>query len=191
MAVTHTRSIHEPEQLKTPPSVIAAILGISAAASVFLCWLVYFHAPADATHSHLLFLPALNAFLNGCSAIALVVGFSDVKHGRLRQHRAAMFSAFIFSSIFLVSYITNHALHGDSHLPVSHSTGIWYAYATLLTSHIILSIVALPMILITFFFSLTQRFRQHRSLARWTFPIWLYVSITGVMVYMAQAVIRG
>jgi putative membrane protein len=183
--------MREPEQLKTPPSVIAAILGISAVASLFLCWLVYFHAPIDTTHSHWLFLPSLNAFLNGCSAIALLVGFADVKHGRLRQHRSSMFAAFIFSSIFLVSYITNHALHGDSHLPVSHTSAVWYAYATLLTSHIILSIVALPMILITFFFSLTQRFPQHRKIARWTFPIWLYVSVTGVLVYMAQAVIRG
>ena len=188
--MTDTHPIPAPERIKTPPAVIASILVVSAAASLFLCWLVYFHAPADASHTRLLFLPALNAVLNGLSALALVLGFVKVRARQIRQHRAAMFAAFFFSSIFLVSYITNHALHGDSHLPVSHTSGLWYGYATLLTSHILLSIVALPLILITFFLSLTERFAQHRALARWTFPIWLYVSVTGVAVYLMQASIR-
>ncbi len=178
------------ERIRTPPGAILGILLVSAVASAFLCWLVYFHAPADLGRTQLLFLPALNAALNACAAAALLVGFANVRRRRIRQHRAAMFAAFLFSSLFLVSYITNHALHGESHLAVSHTSGLWYGYATLLTSHILLSIIALPLILITFFLSLTERFQQHRALARWTFPIWLYVSVTGVAVYLMQAAIR-
>lgn len=178
------------EYLRTPPSVIVSILAVSAVASAFLVWLVYYHAPVDSSHTRFLFLPALNAVLNGLSAIALVIGYARIRARRFAQHRASMFAAFLFSSVFLVSYIANHALHGDSHLPVSHTSTLWYGYATLLTSHILLSIVALPLILITFFLSLSQRFAQHRKLARYTFPIWLYVSVTGVLVYLAQAAIR-
>src|ERR1700687_5949998 len=95
-----------------PLSIVPAIIAISAVASLFLCWLVYYHAPADVTGTHLLFLPALNALLNALSAIAPVTGFCFIRARRVSEHRAAMFAAFVFSSLFLVSYITNHALHG-------------------------------------------------------------------------------
>jgi putative membrane protein len=173
---------------RTPLSIIAAIIAISACASIFLCWLVYYHAPADISGTHLLFLPALNALLNALSAIALVIGFSFIRSRRVSEHRAAMFTAFVFSSLFLVTYITNHALHGDMRF---QGTGaIRYLYFPLLISHIGLSVVALPMILITFFLSLSGRFPAHRRLARFTFPIWLYVSITGVIVYAMLATFR-
>ena len=176
--------------IHTPQSVIWGILAVSALASLFLCWLVYIHPPADAAGTTLRFLPALNAVFNAISAAALLVGFNYIRLRRIREHRAAMFVAFIFSTLFLVSYITNHALHGESHLPIPHTGGLWRAYISLLISHIILSIIALPMILITFFLSLTERFPQHRAIARYTFPIWLYVSITGVIVYLMQAAIK-
>jgi len=85
------------------------------------------------------------------------------------------------SSLFLVSYIVNHALHGDTHYP-GHGI-VRGIYLSILASHIILSVVALPLVLITFFLSLTRRFPIHRKVARYTFPIWLYVSITGVVVF--------
>jgi putative membrane protein len=191
MPVTDTRPIPAPERLKTPPSIIAAILGVSVVASLFLFWLVYFHAPADTTHTRLLFLPSLNALFNGLSAIALVVGLIYVKARKIKQHRAAMFTAFIFSTLFLVSYILNHALHGEYKLPIAHVGPLWNFYLYMLLSHIILSVCALPLVLITFFFSLTTRFEQHRKIARWTFPIWLYVSVTGVLVAVIQAVVHG
>ena len=173
---------------RTPLSIIAAIIAISALASLFLCWLVYYHAPADVTGTHLLFLPALNALLNALSALALVTGFWFIHAKRVSQHRAAMFTAFIFSSIFLVTYITNHALHGD--MRFLGQGAIRYVYFPLLISHIGLSVVALPMILITFFLSLSGRFPAHRRLARFTFPIWLYVSVSGVIVYAMLAAYR-
>jgi putative membrane protein len=92
-----------------------------------------------------------------------------------------MLSAFGFSSLFLVSYIVNHALHGDTRFP-GHGT-IRTVYLSILASHIFLSVVALPLVLITFFFSLTGRFPTHKRIARFTFPIWLYVSVTGVIVF--------
>jgi putative membrane protein len=173
---------------RTPPGVVAAIVAISAVASLFLCWLVYDHAPADVSGTHLLFLPALNALLNGLSACALVTGFFFIRSGQVGGHRASMFTAFIFSSLFLVSYITNHALHGD--MKFQGQGEIRAVYFPLLISHIGLSVVALPMILITFFLSLSGRFPAHRRLARFTFPVWLYVSVTGVIVYAMLAAYR-
>lgn len=159
---------------------IAAILVISAAATLFLFWLIYIH-PAAASSSQYAFLPALNAILNGLAGTALLVGYTFIRAHRIRQHRAAMITAFIFSSLFLVSYILHHALHGDVRYP-AHAA--WRSvYLPLLASHIVLATVALPLVLVTFFFSLSGRIPQHRKVARWTFPIWLYVSITGVITY--------
>ena len=173
---------------RTPLAVVAAIIAISVAASLFLCWLVYYHAPTDAAGFHLLFLPALNAVLNGLSAVALIVGLGYIRARRVIPHRNAMFTAFVFSSLFLVTYITNHALHGD--MKFMGQGAIRPFYFALLISHIGLSAIALPMILITFFLSLTGRFPAHRRLARFTFPIWLYVSVTGVIVYAMLAAHR-
>jgi putative membrane protein len=173
---------------KTPLNVVVTIIGISTCASVFLFWLVYFHPPSDASQSHFLFLPALNAGLNFLCTIALLIGLWHILHRNVMKHRNAMFAAFIFSTLFLVSYITNHALHGDSKF---HGIGLVRPfYFALLISHIFLSVVALPMILITFFFSLSGRFSWHRKIAHFTFPIWLYVSVTGVVVYAMLAVYK-
>jgi putative membrane protein len=160
---------------------IAAILAISAAASAFLFWLIYVH-PAAASSSQYAFLPALNAALNGLSAIALIIGFTFIRGHNIKAHRRSMMTAFIFSSLFLVSYIAHHALHGDVRYPAHGS--LRSVYLPLLASHIILAVVALPMVLVTFFFSLSGRIPQHRKIARWTFPIWLYVSVTGVITYL-------
>ena len=97
-------------------------------------------------------------------------------------HRTSMLVAFGFSTLFLVSYIANHAIHGDTVFPGQGPVRTFYL--AVLASHVILSIVALPMVLTTFFFSLTGRFAQHRRIARVTFPIWLYVSVTGVVVFV-------
>jgi putative membrane protein len=169
--------------LRTPPSVIAAILAVSAVASLFLAWLVYWHPPTDATHTHLSFLPGVNAILNSLCTSALLLGLYFIRDRQILKHRNSMFAAFIFSSAFLVSYITNHALF-------NRLSPWWPFYWKLLASHIILSVIALPMILITFFLSLTGRFPAHKRLARYTFPIWLYVSVTGVIVYIMQAAIH-
>ncbi|HVJ07787.1 MAG TPA: DUF420 domain-containing protein [Acidisarcina sp.] len=168
---------------------VAAILAVSAVAVLFLLWLIYVHhAPAEFAN-RLRFLPALNALLNGLSAVALIVGFGFILRKNIAAHRASMITAFVFSSLFLVSYITNHALHGDTRYP-GHGT-IRTVYLLILLTHVLLSVVVLPMILTTFFFSLSGRIPQHRKIARFTLPIWLYVSVTGVVVYfMLAAAVR-
>ena len=174
-------------QSSTGPA-IAAILAISIAATLFLFWLIYVH-PAAASSTQYAFLPALNAILNGLSATALLIGFTFVRAHRIKAHRAAMMTAFIFSTLFLVSYIAHHALHGDVRYPIH--AALRSVYLPLLASHIILAIVALPMVLVTFFFSLSGRIPQHRKIARWTFPLWLYVSVTGVITYVMLRLAQG
>lgn len=168
---------------------ITVILLISAAATAFLFWLIYFHPALDVTGKELTFLPALNAVLNGFAATALVAGYVFVRSHRVKAHRRAMITAFAFSTLFLVSYIGNYALHGESHYP-GHGL-IRVVYLAILVSHVLLSMVALPLVLITFFLSLSGRIPIHRRVARWTFPIWLYVSVTGVIVYAMLAAVKG
>lgn len=175
----------EINEARTPGSVIAAIIAVSIAASLFLCWLVYYHAPTDVAGTQLLFLPTLIALMNGLSAIALFAGFLFIRAKNVSAHRAGMFTAFIFSTLFLVCYVLNYVLHGETHFPGQGA--VRWIYFPLLISHIILAAVALPMILITFFLSLSGRFPTHKKLARWTFPIWLYVSVTGVVVHLMLA----
>jgi putative membrane protein len=183
-----TTTIYQRAESRTPLSIILAIVAVSAAASALICWLVYFHAPTDVSGTHLRSLPLVNAVLNGLSTIALIIGFLFIRARQVAKHRASMFSAFFFSSIFLVSYLVNFTLHGETKF--DRLSAWWPFYWKLLLSHILLSVIALPLILITFFLSLTGRFPAHRKLARYTFPIWLYVSVTGVIVYLMQAAIH-
>jgi putative membrane protein len=187
--MTTITSTPRPKQSVSRP--VAAILAVSVVATLFLFWLIYVHPASDAASMHYTFLPNLNALLNGLAAIALVVGYYFVRNHRIAPHRTAMFTAFTFSSLFLVSYIANHALHGDTLYPV-HNGVYYYAYLPILISHIILAIVALPVVLTTFFLSLSGRIPMHRKLARITFPLWLYVSVTGVVVrVMLVAALRN
>src|SRR6202163_2842334 len=159
----------------SPRPVVSAIVAASGLAVSFLLWLVYVHHASADFAGRWMFLPALNALLNGLCAMALCVGLYFIKHHHREAHRASMLLAFAFSSVFLVSYIVNHALHGDTIFP-GHGA-MRTLYLAILGSH-----VALPMMLTIF--SLTGRFAMHRRIARWTFPIWLYVSITGVVVFV-------
>ncbi len=167
---------------------IAAILAISVAATLFLFWLIYIH-PAAATSAQYAFLPAMNAVFNGLAATALLIGYTFVRAHRIRQHRASMITAFVFSTLFLIGYIAHHALHGDVRYPIHAAYRTFYLW--LLASHIILAVVALPLVLVTFFFSLSGRIPQHRKVARWTFPLWLYVSVTGVVTYVMLRLAQG
>ena len=172
----------------TTRGAIAAILAVSAAATAFLFWLIYVH-PAAASSTQYAFLPAMNAVFNGLSATALLIGFTFIRAHRIAAHRASMITAFAFSTLFLVGYILHHALHGDV-LYQAHAAFRTF-YLCLLASHIILAVVTLPLVLVTFFFSLSGRFPQHRKVARWTFPLWLYVSVTGVVTYAMLRLAQG
>ena len=169
------------QERTSPRPVVGAIVVVSATAISFLLWLLYVHQASAQFVEQWTFLPALNALLNGLSAIALCTGLYFIKHGNRQAHRNSMLLAFGFSSLFLISYIVNHALHGDTHFPGQGA--VRTIYLSILASHIFLSVVALPLVLTTLFFSLSGRFALHRRIARFTFPIWLYVSITGVIVF--------
>jgi len=125
--------------------------------------------------------PVINATLNGTSAVLLVTAHRQIKLGRMAAHRALMLTAVITSSLFLASYLYYHWHVGSVHFP---QQGWWrWIYLSILTSHTILAITIVPLVIITLSRALRERFDQHRAIARWTYPLWLYVSVTGVVVY--------
>lgn len=128
-------------------------------------------------------IPALNAFLNGIATLLLATGFILIKTGRKDAHRKCMISAFGVSAVFLVGYVAHKILVQGVHTPFG-GDGIWKTvYYTMLITHIILAMVILPLIFVTFGHALKGRFEKHKAWARWTFPAWFYVSVTGVLVY--------
>jgi putative membrane protein len=133
-------------------------------------------------------LPHLNACLNSLSGIFLLVGFYFIRNKKIESHRKCMLTSFIASAVFLASYLTYHSLRAYYfHIGPSRFTGegwIRPVYFSVLITHTILAVVIAPFILVTLSRALKGRFFVHAKLARWTFPVWLYVSITGVFVYV-------
>jgi uncharacterized membrane protein YozB (DUF420 family) len=127
-------------------------------------------------------LPALNAFLNASAAILLVIGYSLIRAGQIRQHRAVMIAACVVSTMFLTSYLIYHANIGSK--PFQGRGPIRIIYFIILLTHVVLAAAVVPLALITLSRGLRARFDRHVAIARWTFPIWLYVSVTGVIVYL-------
>ena len=126
-------------------------------------------------------LPALNAALNGTAGILLAIGYYYIRQGNMTAHKKIMISAFVVSSVFLVSYLIYHAHAGSTKFL---GTGfIRPVYFSILISHIILTAAIVPMAIITMFCGLKARYDTHKKIARWTLPIWLYVSVTGVIIY--------
>jgi uncharacterized membrane protein YozB (DUF420 family) len=125
--------------------------------------------------------PALNAVLNSSSAIFLAAGYMQIRRHRITSHRTCMFVAFGCSVAFLASYVIYHLRAGVVHF--GGQGWIRPLYFTLLTTHTVLAIVIVPLAIVTLSRALTQKFDRHRRIARWTLPIWLYVSVTGVVVY--------
>ncbi len=125
---------------------------------------------------------ALNASLNGTSAILLACGYAAIRTGKNKIHRAFMISAFAVSTVFLISYLIYHYRVG--HVVFQGQGWIRPVYFALLLSHTVLAIVIVPMILVTLRRAWLEKFDKHRVIARWTLPLWFYVSITGVIVYI-------
>ena len=127
-------------------------------------------------------LPALNATLNAVSAALLITGYVFIRRGDRRRHQACMIAALIVSALFLTSYVIYHAQVGS--VPFKRTGWIRTAYFAVLIPHVILAAAIVPPILITASRGLSAKYDKHRSIARWTLPLWLYVSVTGVIVYL-------
>lgn len=127
-------------------------------------------------------LPTVNAILNGTSASLLVAGYLFIKKENVKLHGILMSCAFLASTLFLASYLTYHFFHGRTPFP---GTG-WVRplYFAILISHTVLAVVIVPLVLRTLYLALRARFKEHERIARWTLPLWLYVSVTGVVVYL-------
>jgi len=127
-------------------------------------------------------LPTVNAFLNATAAVLLVTGYSLIRRKRVQTHRKVMIAAFITSCLFLVCYLVYHAQVGSVRFP--HEGTIRTVYLTILGTHTVLAALVPVLAIITLRRGLAARFDKHRKIARWTLPIWLYVSVTGVVVYV-------
>lgn len=127
-------------------------------------------------------LPTVNALLNATAAVLLIWGYTLIRRKRIEKHRKVMLSAFVTSCLFLVSYLVYHAQAGSKHFP---GTGtIRTVYLTILATHTVLAAAVPVLAIITLRRGLAARYDKHRRIARWTLPIWLYVSVTGVVVYL-------
>ena len=130
------------------------------------------------------FFPALDAVLNGSSAVLIGSGYYFIKNGRREAHKRMMLAAFVTSTLFLISYLYYHIVLRAG---VTHFRGEGLSrpvYFTILISHTFLAVVVVPFILVTLYRALKGNFGRHRAIARYTFPIWLYVSVTGVVIYV-------
>lgn len=132
-------------------------------------------------------LPALNAVLNSICSVLLIVGLIYIKRGNRVAHMRCMIAALITSTLFLASYLTYHyqmkQLYGTAHTKFVDPAWFRPIYLTILFTHLVLAIAILPLIAITLTRALRERFDKHRAIARWTWPIWMYVSVTGVLIY--------
>ena len=156
---------------------------VSLVALIGLVWLIYF-GPKDSTgysKEFIELLPVLNASLNTLASIFLVAGYIFIKKKNEIMHRNMMVSAFVASSLFLISYLIYHYAHGDTKF--INVGFIKYSYFFILITHIVLSGLVLPLIFTTFYFIIVGKRAKHRKFAKITFPIWLYVSVTGVLVF--------
>jgi putative membrane protein len=128
------------------------------------------------------FLPAVNAVLNALAASLLTAGYVAIRSRRPQLHQYCMMAAFVASSLFLIGYLSYHAVHGDTRFTGVGPIRIFYF--SVLVSHVILSMSIVPLALTSFFFAFRRSFTRHRRIARITLPIWLYVSVTGVVIYL-------
>lgn len=166
----------------SPKKATFVIVAVSAALLVVLVGVIYGHGRASEIPSWVSRLPALNAALNGTSAVFLVLAYRAIRRREIGAHVQRVLVSLAASTLFLVSYVTYHLAHGDTKFAGQGLVRPLYFF--ILVSHITLSVVTLPLVFLSLFFSLSGRFAKHRAIARYTLPVWLYVSVTGVLVFV-------
>ncbi len=161
----------------------AVVIGLTSAVVLLVVGFLLLGRPASAQPAYdVSALPAVNAFLNATSAVLLATGFTFIRRKNIAAHRACMLAAFGASTLFLISYLVYHAQAGS--VPFQGRGWIRPVYFALLLSHVVLAAAIVPLALTTLDQAWSARFDRHRRIARWTLPIWLYVSISGVLVYL-------
>jgi putative membrane protein len=165
----------------SPRKATFIILAASAAVLVLLLGVIYGHGRATQIPFWVSWLPPLNAFLNGTSAVFLVLAYRAIRRRDVRLHVRRILVSLGSSALFLVSYIVYHAVHGDTKFGGEGLVRPLYFF--ILITHVGLSAVALPLVFSSLFFSLSRRFPRHKAISRYTLPVWLYVSVTGVLVF--------
>jgi putative membrane protein len=165
----------------SPKKATFVVLAVSLVALLALVGVIYGHGRAAQVPEWVSWLPALNALLNGTSAVFLVLAYRAIRRRDVVAHSRRILTSLGASAVFLVSYIVYHAVHGDT--PFGGHGLVRPAYFFILITHVVLSAVALPLVFLSLFFSLSGRFPKHKRIARYTLPVWLYVSVTGVLVF--------
>jgi putative membrane protein len=165
----------------SPRKATFVVLAMSFGVLVALGGVIYGHGRASEIPGWVSWLPALNALLNGTSAVFLVLAYLAIRRRDVVTHSRRMLTSLAASALFLVSYIVYHSVHGDT--PFGGHSVVRSVYFFILITHVVLSAVALPLVFLSLFFSLSGRFSGHKKIARYTFPVWLYVSVTGVLVF--------
>ena len=165
----------------TDKAILRGILGISIL--VFALIVVLFNLPkADYIPEFVKSLPKLNAFLNGTCSVLLILSLWCIKLKKIELHKKINISAFLLSTIFLLSYVTFHAFGVETKFPADNPLRPLYLF--ILLSHILLAAIVLPLVLLSFFRGLKGQIEQHKKLTRWSYPIWMYVTTTGVIIYL-------
>jgi putative membrane protein len=165
----------------SPKKATFIVLAVSVVVLLVLVGVIYGHGRASTIPPWVSWLPAVNALLNGTSAAFLILAYIAIRRRDVVTHSRRVLTSLGASALFLVSYIVYHSVHGDT---LFRGQGfVRPVYFFILITHVVLSAVALPLVFLTLFFSLSGRFPRHKKIARYTFPVWLYVSITGVLVF--------
>ncbi len=154
---------------------------VSLAALGLLAWLLLIHGGVRGPHVDLHFMPAVNATLNGLTSVLMICGYAAVKRGQPQVHRYFMVAATATSAAFLVGYLVYHSVHGDTKFGGTGALRAFYFFV--LASHVLLSMAVVPLLLTALWFAGTRRFASHKKVTRKLFPIWLYVSVTGVLIF--------
>lgn len=160
---------------------IGVIVLISSVAFGFLVWLIYYKGGSDYSSNLITSLPALNALLNSTSTVLLLFGYRAILQRNFSRHMNFNLTAFVTSTFFLISYVIYHNFHGST--PFTGQGIIRPVYFFILITHIILSALVMPMILTSFYLAFAGKLKLHRKVSKVTLPVWLYVSVTGVMIY--------
>ncbi len=173
------------------------IIGIlSVAIPLVVAMLLFMPSKLDIGETWISFLPHLNGVLNAATSLTLVAGLIFIKRKKISYHRVAMLSSFVLGSIFLISYVIYHAsaastvfgdVNGNGLLEEAEAaqiTTLRMVYLVILVTHIILAAIVVPFVLLALYYALTNKFVQHREIVKFAYPIWLYVSVTGVLVYL-------